>query len=420
MSDSLERRIKRQILSLPQKGLIRFPRGLGDVCFDEVTELLSKPKLKGAATPKAQLLANAVAIADISLADLLAITLALTTGREVLWQVGGGRTDTAKGMQNRLAKMPWDLLLPAGCDIGLRISSTASRLFHEGRLRKQVEQALLSAGLTPKGVKGSQQLLDLRLVDNNLSVNLSLAGRPLYQRRYKTSFKSLASIKEDLAACATRLSLSFARSHFGPAWRPSEIVNPFAGSGTLGFEGTIAIEQIPPFIFFGPLAAESFPCCPTASLAHARRKAWEDWRAQQALQPPVPIRFIEISPAQCDALQENVSGFAKACGSSEDVNPAQVIQGDALQILARSPPLQDAFIAINPPYGDRLEVKSSAKSFARLGESCQGSRLAGYAFLPSAEVANTFLAALKPNQASRRQVSNGGLAVQLVTFVVGS
>jgi 23S rRNA G2445 N2-methylase RlmL len=415
-----ERRIKRKILGVPQTALIRFPKGLGDVCFAETQAALAAERLKAAFEPKVALTASAVEVSGAGLGDLVALALGLTTAREILWQVQIGKAETATQLAARLKGVDWDLYLPAGAEVGIRVASTASRLFHEGRLRDTVAKTLEEHGVRAGAVKGATHLLDVRLVHDVLAFSLSLSGRPLYQRRVKAELGGSASVKEDIAAGATRLALAWARAKRGDDWRPEHIVAPFAGSGTLGFEAVIAICGIPPAVFFGPLSVEAFPCCPSATVGYARRRLIGRWIGDGSNPKTPTLTFIDNDPEASSLLERNGDAFRdKLVKAGGPAIPCEVKVGDALKLL---PALvagrgSHAFVPLNPPYGRRLKGPASTpQAQARLGAALAAAGAAGYALLGSEEAAQAFCGACPPGATSVREVLHGGKTVRLVCF----
>ncbi len=383
---ALEKRIKRHVLGTPQNALIRFPKGFGDVCLDEVQEHF----------PAAGLEDNAIRLTGIDFRELTALALQLTTAREILWEVGKGKAETVKQVKARVADVAWDLIFPAGAALSLRVNSTASRLFHEGKVEDLVTSELKTKGLKVK--KDSEHLLDVRLLNDYLVLSLSLSGRPLHWRGYKTELKGTASVKEDVAASAIRAALG--------EFEPDHVWVPFAGSGTLGFETILALGQIPPAIFAPPFSMDGWVCTPKASLAHKKKK-----RLAAAKKPP-PVTFVELDQAQADHLKKNVLRF-------KDLAEIQVETADALK-SPRTPKAKRLFVPLNPPYGERLGKKSDTGDlFRRLAARLQGidAEVRGFVFAPTEAVADQFTTALGTEWHLRKRAFNhGGRNTYMVTF----
>ena len=416
-SIAFEKLIKRQILGRPQVGLVRFPRGLGDLCLGEIQSLLSNSRVDGADEAHCELTANCVQISNVSLRTLLALTAQLTTARELLWVVGEGRAGSIGEIKDRCAAVPWPLLLPRGAALGLRVASLASHVFHEGKVAELVTKALAKHGIQEVPKANAKQLLDVRLIEDRITFALSLAGRPLYQRRYKKTLVGTATVKEDIAAACIRATLLFAVEQQGADFRPGQILAPFAGSGTLGFEAAIALQRIPPWLFFGPLGAELFPCTPQPTMEFMRRASLI--KMHERSDDPIAVTFIENDAAQIPALRANATNFNEhlAAHGCEVVN-FSVIHSDFFECTWPYQPGSLLF-AINPPYGLRLEDRPHIERlYPRLAKTISGApgSLAGFVLAPTEAVAQRFATGLKGMATHVRPFIHGGRTVYLVVF----
>lgn len=383
---ALEKRVKRHVLGTPQNALIRFPKGFGDVCFAEVRQ----------AFPGAKLEANAIRLEGVEFRELATAALMLATAREILWEVGKGKAETVKQVKARVAEVAWDLIFPKGAKVALRVNSTASRLFHEGKVEELVTDALKDFGL--EVAAETDHLIDVRLLEDYLTLGVSLSGRPLHWRGYKTELKGTASVKEDVAAAAIRVALE--------GFEPDHVWVPFAGSGTLGFETILALGNLAPQTFGAPMSMDHWICTPKATLAHARKK-----RAEAARKPP-PVTFVELDQAQADHLKKNVAKFA-------EIAEIHVETADALE-SPRTPAASRLFVPLNPPYGERLGKKSETLDlFRRLAKRLDGleAEVRGFVFAPTEAVADQFSRALGDGwRLSRRAFNHGGRNTYQVIF----
>ncbi|MCX6108850.1 MAG: hypothetical protein NTZ90_04510 [Proteobacteria bacterium] len=416
-SAAYEKLIKRQILGRPQEALVRFAKGMGDLCLAEILALLATLKVDGADQPQCQLTPTSIAITQVSLRTLVSLTALLTTAREVLWMVGSGRAGSIGEIKDRCAAVPWPLLLTRGTSIGLRVASTSSHVFHEGKVAELVGKALAKHGIGEVPKVSARQLLDVRLVDDRIAFALSLAGRPLYQRHYKKALAGTATVKEDIAAACIQATLRFATEHQGASYQPGRILVPFAGSGTLGFEAAIALHRIPPWIFFGPLGAEAFPCIPQATMNFMRRASLT--KMQEAEDRHLEVTFIDDDAAQVEALRINAANFNDhVTATGGEASAFTIIHSDFFECTW---PAGDGhlFIALNPPFGLRLEDRAAVdRLYPRLAKTISGApgALAGFALAPTEAVAQRFASGLKDMTTQRRPFNHGGRTVYLVMF----
>lgn len=382
---ALEKRIKKHVHGKPQQALVRFPKGFGDVCLAEVQRDV----------PTATLEENAIRLDDVDFRVLIGLALKLTTAREILWEVGRGKAETIKQVKARVAEVPFDLIFPAKTALDLRVNSTASRLFHEGKVEDLVTAALKDHRLVVK--KDAPHLLDVRLKDDYLILSLSLSGRPLHRRGYKTELKGTASVKEDVAAAAIRAALG--------EFRPDHVWVPFAGSGTLGFETVLALAAVPPSAFGLALSLDSWLCTPQATLAHEKKKL------KAAATKAPAVTFVEIDGDQAQHLAKNAAAIAPY---------ADVRVETADFFSASSPKAARLFVPLNPPYGERLGQKGDTgelyKKIARKLDAL-GGEVRGFVFCPTEAVADQFEATLKSGWgAAKRAFNHGGRNTYQVTF----
>lgn len=398
-----ERRIKRQIHGRPQRALARFPKGLGEVCRAEIAALLEAPMFPDRDKATVTLTSAAVEIDGIGFRELLALPLRVTTARELLWEIADVKADGPNRLKERLAEVPWDDFFPRGEKVGVRVTSTASRVYHEGLMRDAVGAALQKSGIYATAASSGLQLLDARLFHDRLTLSLSLSGRPLHHRGYKTELSGAASVKEDLAQGAVRLALAQAR------FTPDEVWNPFAGSGTLGFEAALTLGGIAPAVFAPKLGCERWVCAPPATTGFVRRKLAE---TAGPAKPPV-VRFVEKDAKASAGLRENAAHFASRV-------PGAVFETEEGDAFAALPKGQKVLALVNPPYGDRLESADYRKVADLLVKAADGRELAGCVFVPTGgavrDLVGNLVGAYGAFRTKETPVSHGGKNVTLVAF----
>jgi len=415
------RRIKRRILGAKHAAIIRFPKGYGDICAAETKRALANTEVKAASAPEITLTDPGVELTGIGFRDLLALPLALTTAREILWVIGGGKAASRHALVEQLAAIDWDLLVAPGQAFGVRVESTASRIFHEGLIRELVSERLALHGCKVAAPATADYLLDIRLKHDRLTVSYSLGGRPLYKRRYKTVMKGAAPVKEDVAAAAVRATRAFVEAQRGAELKPRHVLVPFAGSGTLGFETYLALANVPPFVYFGPLAIEASPCCPEASMGFLKRNLVERWRVSPLARTPPDVCFIERDATQCTALEQNVDGFNQVIRAHGVPNASfTVLCSDFFAQVTALATDAPTFIALNPPFGDRLGTRASAETIYQqlagaLGSLGEKADLTGFAFVPP-PLAERFMKNLSGFATLDRTFDHGGRKLQCVSF----
>ncbi len=409
--DHNERMIKRQVLGVGHRAILRYPKGFSDVVLEEVTTLLNSVEQKF--DPEIEVQATQITIRNIGFANLLFLAREATTLRDILWQIDCGKADTMKRLKTRFQDIPWPIYLPNPCKLALRVTSTRSRIFHEGEITRLLEKAIVAKcpGVNLVSLRGSEQLIDVRLFEDHLEICLSLGKGALYQRGYKEVLKGTASVKEDLAQCALRATLSFVRNFKGRDWIPREVLVPFAGSGTLGFEGLFTFSGIPKSLLNRNLPGDRLPCSPIKTVGHQKKMSINS--ALNSL--PITTKFIEIDKAQALALEHNSNSIVAKLGLKDlELNVYH-------QDFFAMPPSanKNVFFPLNPPFGERLggdlNIKSLYQEIGRFMNTWQGS---GFIFVPMLELIPAFSKEIPKFEIEMRPINHGGKPMTLLMFTM--
>lgn len=422
MSDSshLPKRMKRQILGHLHQAVLRFPHGLGKVCFKEVQDCLSSPVFPSKESPILSLKDNCVEISNINYRELLALTMRMTTAKDILWIIAEGRADSLQKLRKKLAQLPWDFYVCKGERWSIRANSRASRVFHEGIIKNLAQLELEARGCSIVPAKDADQRLDIRIDSDRYQIAVSVSGRFLFQRRYKSSFQSIAPLKEDLAAGLVRLG--WGEKLVDPSHdRTVHVWVPFAGSGTLAFESVLFMGQIAPEIFFGNFGAESFPCTPKASTQFARKTLRSKWSLTSDSSPC--WHLVEMDSVQFEALQKNVDFFSQRLSAFgyKKLN-TNLLQHDVFSIPPPSTKTGDLlFVLLNPPYGERLSTKKTAiKIYEKIGlllsNLPKDIEVRGAILVPDESSLQVLLNNLQFFQTSLYAVRQGGKKISIVAF----
>jgi 23S rRNA G2445 N2-methylase RlmL len=416
--------IKKHVLAKPQTLSIRSPKGLEELTLEEVKncldfwinreETLPADAAKiGKAT--AELVENAISVKDIPYRTAQNLTLRLGMARDVLLIVRDVRCGSVKELNEHFTKMDWPLYVQNKSTISVRIDSYRSRIFHEGLIKESLAEALALHKVKIVDREQSSQFLEVKLNGNRLQISLSLAGQPLYKRGYKSSLKSVASIKEDLAYGAITYSLNWLRKK-NPGFIPETIYNPFAGSGTLAFEYLNKSLKIAPGFFERSYGLELLPIFQDKSFEHERRLIAKEVESAVVFLPKVIC--VEKNKEQCQALEENASHFFAAIGRAELKQSFQVVEEDFFS--HRTGASENIFLLANPPYGRRLEGSDAPelffkKIFTRINNLKIQS---GLIFIPEGVNITRCKELIPGYQSQYRKISHGGLEVSIFVFAI--
>ena len=414
--------IKKHVLAKPQTLSIRSPKGLEELTLEEVKgcldfwvnreETLPTDAAKiGQAT--AELVDNAVAVKDIPYRSAQNLTLRLAIARDVFLIIRDVRCGSVKELNEHFAKMDWPLYFQPKSLISVRIDSFRSRIFHEGLIKESLATALTQHKVKIVDREQSTQFLEVKLNGNRLQISLSLAGQPLYKRGYKSSLKSVASIKEDLAQGAITYALNWMRKK-NPGFTPETIYNPFAGSGTLAFEYLDKILKIAPGFFKRSYGLESLPIFQDKSFEHERRLIAKEVESAVVFVPKVIC--VEKNKEQCQALEENALQFFAAIGRAELKKSFEVVEEDFFS--HRTGAGENIFLIANPPYGRRLEGSDAPELFfKKIFTRINNLKIAsGLIFIPEGVNIARCKELIPDYQSQFRKISHGGLEVSIFVF----
>jgi putative N6-adenine-specific DNA methylase len=182
----------------------------------------------------------------------------------------------------------------------------------------------------------------VHLTNDRMSLSIDTSGEPLFKRGWRED-KGDAPLKETLAAAMIAAS----------GWKPGQVLyDPCCGSGTIVIEAAQIALNIAP----GSQRRFGFE-----RLAPYQAHVWQGIRQNalaQQIKPadagPVQIFGSDVAHRMVDFAQRN----AERAGVSAAV---ELRGGDALQ---RMPPAeasaQGAVLLLNPPYGERIEVRGVA------------------------------------------------------------
>ncbi len=197
-------------------------------------------------------------------------------------------------------------------------------------------------------------LFDVRLVGEEVSVSLDLAGRPMHQRGYR-QIAGAAPLREDLAAMLVMLTRHDSRREV--------LLDPMTGSGTIAIEAACMAK--------GRYAWSSgrTPLCAGMGLFKS-----EFAQHRKALFPDTEPLIIarDVDPEVFGAAQKNMqtagveSSCDLACADFRSITRQQVEQ------LARDRGLSadTGVILCNPPYGERLSEDELDELYADLRHWC--------------------------------------------------
>lgn len=392
------------ITARPHVFYVRPAPGWLEVVHDEVTAILRTPFQKYKYEPKITLLKSTVKVHRCDWRQGLELMLRLTTAHDIEWLLIESNSDKWEDVDAILARAPWDeLLAERGGEVHVAADTIDTFTSSSAKLREN----LCRIADVKHVSEGADVRIKMEQRTGLLKIRVSLAGEPLYKRGYKASLVAVAPLAEHHAAACVRWALAGA----GESPNVGTVFVPFAGSGTLGFEALVVLAGAGPGSFSRRFACDAFPGTPQPTMAFLRRKLAE--RLQSAQLPKVI--FNDHHPDAVGALRENAAAFGKI--------DCEILEGDFFAIEPGFAPTGKILVLLNPPFGDRLAMRSEipnlyARSARKLNDlaAAHPGRIVGACLCPDDLTWRRFLQTLKCQSSDTRHFTHGGKDMRVVRW----
>ncbi len=336
-----------------------------------------------------------------SLADAWRANLALRTAVRVLLELVRLPAGDGDELHRGALEVPWEeLILPEGT-LAVRASGHSDTLRNTMFVAQRVKDAIVDrlrarTGARPDVEREQPDLLvHAHLVGERCTLLVDTSGASLHKRGWRVA-QGRAPLAETLAAAVVLHSRWDGRA---------PLVDPFCGSATILIEAALLAARIAPGLFRPAFAFEGLPGHDPARFAALRGEL------RDAAAPPrrLMLHGIEQDPEILAQARANL----EAAGL---VDAVVLEQGDGAQYPFK--PGWNAWIATNPPYGERVGEQRALvplyREFgARLRRGCAGYHLALLSGAP--ELADEL--ALEVH--ARIPIQNGGLECELLLSELG-
>lgn len=262
----------------------------------------------------------------------------------------------------KTGKFEWDLYLRENQSIEVRVSASASRLYHTDRIRRETEKGLARAfggKIKFSAEDENRQIIFVRIHEDRCIVSLDTSGDHLYRRGYKSA-STAASIRETTAASILIEADIYAYDC---------VSDPMCGSGTFALEAVGLLSRSPAALN-RKFPFEEWPCFSGAAFAHLKKKITEE--ADRTVLERIKVSASDIDPrAVISALtNRDVAGF---CGE------IKISERDFFFGIEGDNAAERGLLLLNPPYGERLRLVDKILFYKNIGETIR-SRYAGWSF----------------------------------------
>lgn len=327
-------------------------------------------------------------------------------------------------LERHAKRVPWRQVLSGGRATSLRVTSRKSKLYHTDAIAERLWPTIVAAGGvvaaavaggaalpasassdddddtgdeagdeagndgSNDGSNNGAQLLVVRVHRDVVTISADASGALLHRRGWRLA-TAKAPMRETLAAALLQVA---GYDGSGP------LVDPLAGSGTIGIEAARRARGLPPGLD-RRFAFEQWPGHDPSALARVRAAA----REEAAARAPSPIICNDRDPGAIEAIVAN----ATRAGVLADLD---IRQGAATGVAM---PAGRGWLITNPPYGKRVTGGEDPRDlYIALGRAWRG-RAPGWRV--GVVAPGPMLRAFGLSLATALTTRNGGLAVSFAT-----
>lgn len=265
-----------------------------------------------------------------TLGDAAKANLWLRTATRIVARVGEFDAPGRRELAARARRYDWAPFFVPGSALRIHATCRSSRLYHTGLVAEALHKAL---GTRPAPTDGDAPLLLARIAKDRCTLSFDTSGELLHKRGARQEI-SRAPLRETLAA-----GLLLSCGYDGQ----SAFVDPMCGSGALVLEAaSIATRRAPGLE--RSFALERWPAFQTEVFNDLRETARANVR-----RAPAPISGSDVHAGALAQAGRN----AERAGVTEDIQLERV--GASLRVA----PAQTGLVAVNPPWGKRVEADAS-------------------------------------------------------------
>jgi putative N6-adenine-specific DNA methylase len=350
---SLSKRIKRHVIGRVRPYFAATAPGAETLCHRELSALALSEQdstvVKGGVEFKGVL------------QDCYLANLHLRTANRILMRIYNFKASGFNQLESKTAEIPWELYLPPGSSPQIHATTRHCRLYHTDAISDRLLKSFSQSTARDTEKRGSKKeilwepKIFVRGVDDHFTISIDSSGQHLHKRGLKIH-PGRAPLRETIAAAALLLA----------GYRGAEpVIDPMCGTGTFSLEAALMAKNIPPG-WFREFAFMRWPSF--------RPQKWEYLKRQcrpHFTEPRTPTIFAsDKDPSACRRLEKGLI-------ENRLTDVIKVINQDFFDLLPRALTDQNGLVAINPPYGKRLENRTKSEQLfmkicARLEQEYRG------------------------------------------------
>ncbi|MCR4788766.1 MAG: class I SAM-dependent RNA methyltransferase [Lachnospiraceae bacterium] len=275
----------------------------------------------------------------------------LRTAERILINAGTFRATTFEELFQGTKAIEWERYIPVdGRFYVTKAASVKSKLFSPSDIQSIVKKAMVERMKSVHNISwfeesGSPYPVRVFIHKDEVTIGLDTTGESLHKRGYR-KLTAKAPIAENLAAALIMLT----------PWKKDRIlVDPFCGSGTFPIEAAMMAANIAPGM------SRDFTAKTWTGLIEPSEWKYAVEEARDMIDPDIStdIQGYDLDDEMVKISRAN----ARAAGVEE------LIHFQRKDVSELSHAKKYGFIITNPPYGERLEDRSSVEGIYRtLGE----------------------------------------------------
>ena len=272
----------------------------------------------------------------------------LKLASRILWRKGFFKARELYQMESQIKSLEWSKWCKDGDNIKFSIAASESKVNNEKKIDEILNKIL---GKKYRIVKeGETQHFYIRHHQNEFQISKDTSGEHLHKRGL-TLYKTKAPIRETLAAAGLKWMLADTsiNEHSSLTW-----LDPMAGSGTHGAE-LISINSLSPREDYSYVEFSDAPKILKSNLF------WQTHPLNQASSFKAII-LADKDPHAIDVLRKNFAQIEFLKKSICEIDLFSIESRDFFKISEAD----KLFVIVNPPYGERLELKEPQVEFHKI------------------------------------------------------
>ena len=303
---------------------------------------------------------------ELSVADIYQVCLWSRVANRVLYPLDAFKIQDEKSYYDAIKQVRWDEHLAVDGTLAVDFFCQSSCITHSqygAQLTKDavVDQFREDTGARPGVDRAEPDIrINVYLYKNRARISLDMAGSSLHRRNYRKTGAE-APLKENLAAC-----ILLKAGWPAMARRTAPLLDPMCGSGTLLIEAAMMAADYAPGLnrdYFGFLSWRHHDESVWQSvLEQARQRMHDGLNKLSTSGGKVEFNGYDIDEKAVQASRTNIA----TAGLDSLITVRQA------DFFSEENPIDNGpgMVAINPPYGERLEDESTIGVFySKLGRS---------------------------------------------------